>query len=82
MARRTGTAATARVKRGGGTRPAPAARDKSAGAVQSLTRGLQLLQRLTEGGTVSLLQVPTGTTSPDRLSAATVDKLVTFLKQR
>jgi len=45
-------------------------------------RTLRLLQQLATGGTVSLLQVPAGATSPDTLPAATVDKVITFLKQR
>lgn len=46
------------------------------------SRTLRLLQRLAETGTVSLVRVPPGATSPDTLPAATMDKLVTFLKQR
>ncbi len=48
--RKTNTAG--RSRRGNAARQAPAPKDKAAGAVQSLTRGLQLLQRLgeTEGG--------------------------------
>ena len=45
-------------------------------------RTLRLLQRLGEGSTLTLQQVPAGATSPDTLSSAAVDKLVTFLKQR
>src|SRR5512134_2907949 len=52
MARRAGTGATARATRGNAGRQAALPKEKAAGAVQSLTRGLQLLQRLgeSEGG--------------------------------
>ncbi|HEX9178753.1 MAG TPA: IclR family transcriptional regulator C-terminal domain-containing protein [Burkholderiales bacterium] len=52
MARRAGTGATARATRGNAGRQAALPKEKAAGAVQSLTRGLQLLQRLgeAEGG--------------------------------
>lgn len=52
MARQTGSTRTARGRRGSAGRQAAEPKDKAAGAVQSLTRGLQLLQRLgeNEGG--------------------------------
>jgi IclR family acetate operon transcriptional repressor len=52
MATTSRTTTGGRGRRGNAGRPAPASRTKAPGAVQSLTRGLQLLQRLgeAEGG--------------------------------
>lgn len=74
--------ATAGVRKAMGQFGAPllALTEESGGADNS--RSLRFLRRVAADGAAQLLQVPAGEAAPDTLPEATLDKVITFLKQR